>query len=175
MGTPRARSKAPTRRTFLGWWIAGLLGATVASAVGPLAVYIFPARNPNQRAGRIRISLSKSPVDIAEGTAVRFDSPQGMAFTMADGGEGNAAGDPTFGGFLARHEGSLRAFAITCPHLGCSYNFDDGLQHFLCPCHGSQFALDGTVLHGPANAPLSHLSWRSGPAANEIEIDGETV
>ena len=175
MGTTRARSKAPTRRTFLGWWIAGLLGATVVSAAGPLALYLFPARSPNQRAGKIRVSLIKAPAEIAEGTAVRFDSPQGAAFKMADGGEGNAAGDLTFGGFLTREKGTLRAFAITCPHLGCSYAYDDGLRHFLCPCHGSQFALDGSVLHGPATAPLSHLNWQSGPADNEIEVDGETV
>ena len=60
-------------------------------------------------------------------------------------------------------------------HLGCSCAYDDGLRHFVCPGHGSQFALDVTVLHGPATAPLSHLSWQSGPAVNEIEIEGATV
>ena len=76
------------------------------------------------------------------------------------------------GGFLTRDQGKLRAFAITCPHLGCSYAFDDGKKHFVCPCHGSEFALDGSVLHGPATSPLSHLTWQTGPATNEIEVDG---
>jgi len=174
VSTNPAGSKSPTRRTFLGWWIAGLLGATVASVVAPLAVYVFPPRRPHLGAGKIRVALNTPLADIPEGSAVRFDSPAGVAFTMADGGEGNTAGDPTYGGYLARDKGTLRAFAITCPHLGCSYNYDDGLRHFLCPCNGSQFALDGSIVHGPAAAPLSHLTWQPGPAANEIEIEGST-
>jgi cytochrome b6-f complex iron-sulfur subunit len=175
MSTNQNSSKSSTRRAFLGWWIAGLLGATVATALGPLAVYIFPPRRPGQRIGKIRVALGTSLAGIAEGTAVRFDAPAGMAFTMADGGEANAAGDPTFGGFVARDGGTLRAFAITCPHLGCSYAYDDGLRHFLCPCHGSQFALDGSIVHGPATSPLSHLTWQPGPAGDEIEIEGLSI
>jgi cytochrome b6-f complex iron-sulfur subunit len=175
MSVPRPTSRPTTRRAFLGWWIAGLLGATIGTVLAPLAVYIFPPRGQNMRAGKIRVALPKPVADIAEGTAVRFDSPAGTSFTMADGGEANAAGDPTFGGYLIRARGVLRAFAITCPHLGCSYNYDDGLRHFLCPCHGSQFALDGSIVHGPATAPLSHLTWRPGPEANEIEVEGATV
>jgi len=175
MSTNVNRTKSSTRRAFLGWWIAGLLGATVASVVAPLTVYLFPPRGPNQGIGKIRVALGTTLANIAEGSAVRFDAPAGMAFTMADGGEANSAGDPTFGGFVARDRGTLRAFAITCPHLGCSYAYDDGLRHFLCPCHGSQFALDGSIVHGPATAPLSHLTWQPGAAGDEIEIDGMTL
>jgi Rieske Fe-S protein len=166
---------ATTRRTFLGWWIATLLTATVATAAAPLGVYLFPARPGSQRKQTVRVALASPVAALAEGAVARFDSPAGTAFTMADGGEGNRAGDPTFGGFLTRDQGKLRAFAITCPHLGCSYAFDDGKKHFVCPCHGSEFALDGSVLHGPATSPLSHLTWQTGPATNEIEVDGLSI
>jgi cytochrome b6-f complex iron-sulfur subunit len=175
VGATTYRSKSPTRRAFLGWWIGGLLAALVAAVGAPIGVYIFPPRGPNQGTRKIRVALDRPVAEIAEGTATRFDSPAGVAFTMADGGEANAAGDPTYGGFIVRDRGTLRAFAITCPHLGCSFAYDDGLRHFLCPCHGSQFALDGSVVRGPATAPLSHLTWQSGPAVNEIEVDGLTV
>jgi Rieske Fe-S protein len=174
VSTTPASTRTPTRRTFLGWSIAGLLTAIAVAVLAPLGVYVFPPLRSNLRAGKIRVSLNTPLADIAEGSAVRFDSPAGMSFTMADGGEANTAGDPTYGGFLTRDKGTLRAFAITCPHLGCSYNYDDGLRHFLCPCHGSQFALDGSIVHGPATAPLSHLTWQPGVAANEIEIEGAT-
>ena len=166
--------RTPTRRTFLGWWIATLLTATVATVVAPLAVYIFP-RTPNQARQKIRLVLSGPVTALPEGAASRFDAPPGAAFIMADGGEGNAAGDPTFGGFLTRDKGTLRAFAITCPHLGCSYAFDDSKKHFVCPCHGSEFALDGRVLHGPATSPLSHLTWEVGPGLNEIDVAGVSL
>jgi cytochrome b6-f complex iron-sulfur subunit len=40
-----------------------------------------------------------------------------------------------------------------CTHLGCVVALSsDG---FHCPCHGSQFALDGKVVKGPAPSPLA--------------------
>lgn len=175
MSTQTESRKEPTRRAFLGWWLGTLMAAAVVSVVGPLGVYLFPPRDPKLMKETIRVALDTALANLKEGTVSRFDAPAGTAFLMADGGENNSPGDPTFGGFVTREGGQLRAFAITCPHLGCSYNFDDAKQHFLCPCHGSEFALDGQVLHGPATAPLSHLTWRPGPGINEIEINGTAL
>ncbi len=167
--------RTASRRSFLGWWMAGILTATVGAVTAPIAVYLFPPAGLQSAKQRIRVLLDRAVGDIAEGTAAQFAAPQGIAFVMADGGEANAAGDPTFGGFLARQHGALHALAITCPHLGCSYGFDDNKKHFVCPCHGSEFALDGRVLHGPATSPLSHLTWSNGPNPNEIDVDGVAI
>ncbi len=101
-----------------------MLATIAAVVVAPIAVYIFPPRGANRAIGKIRVALATPVAELKEGAATRFDAPAGMAFVMADGGEQNAAGDPTFGGFLTRDQGTLRALAITCPHLGCSYAFD---------------------------------------------------
>ena len=101
-----------------------------------------------------------------------FNAPPNTALTMTDGGGVNASGNLTFGGYLTRVGGELHALAITCPHLGCSYGLDDTGKRFLCPCHGSQFSLDGKVLHGPAVNPLSHLAWRRSDQPGVITIDG---
>jgi len=167
--------KEPTRRAFLGLWLGTIMAATVAAVVAPVAVYLFPPRDPSRMKEKVRVALPSPLASLREGAASRFDAPAGTAFVMADGGENNSPGDPTFGGFLTRDRGQLRAFAITCPHLGCAYAFDDGKQHFVCPCHGSEFALDGTVIHGPATAPLSHLTWQPGPGVDEIDVDGITI
>jgi Rieske Fe-S protein len=174
MSDSSGRPKSPTRRAFLGWWIGILLTTTVATVLAPIAVYVFP-RGANRAMEKIRVALSGPIAALKDGDVTRFDAPAGMAFVMADGGEQNAAGDPTFSGYLTRDQGTLRAFAITCPHLGCSYAFDTGKRHFVCPCHGSEFALDGRVLHGPATSPLSHLTWTEGPGVNEIDIEGRNV
>lgn len=174
MASQLRSSKQPTRRAFLGWWLGTLMAATVVTAAAPLAVYLFPPRDPRRLKEKVRVALATPLNALREGTASRFDAPPGTAFVMADGGENNAAGDPTFGGFLTRQGGQLRAFAITCPHLGCSYAFDDGKKHFVCPCHGSEFALDGSVIHGPATVPLSHLTWQPAAGINEIDVEGTT-
>jgi Rieske Fe-S protein len=169
------RPPSTTRRTFLAWSIGGLLSATVVAVAGPIVVYLWPPRMPREARGKIRVPLSTPLSGIQEGQAVRFDAPPGKGFVMADGGGVNAAGNVTYGGFVTRAGGQVRALAITCPHLGCAYGFDQGKGHFLCPCHGSQFALDGRVLHGPATSPLSHLTWQRGATANEIEVEGLSV
>lgn len=40
--------------------------------------------------------------------------------------------------------GDIVAFNVTCPHLGCAVDFLPGKNHYLCPCHDSAFALDGS-------------------------------
>ena len=52
---------------------------------------------------------------------------------------------------------------------------NESAKSFDCPCHGSRFHLDGTVLRGPAAAPLSHLTWKQGSDPNTIEVDGLTL
>lgn len=175
MSTQTTPPKDPSRRTFLGWWLGTLLAATVVAVVGPVAVYLFPPRDPKLLKQTVRVALDRAIANIKEGAVSQFSAPNGTAFLMADGGENNSPGDPTFGGFLTREGGQLRALAITCPHLGCSYGFDDRKQHFVCPCHGSEFGLDGRLLKGPATSPLSHLTWRAGPGADEIEVNGITL
>lgn len=38
-----------------------------------------------------------------------------------------------------------------CPHMGCALKYNPHERTWDCPCHGSRFAGDGTVLDGPAN------------------------
>jgi glycine/D-amino acid oxidase-like deaminating enzyme/nitrite reductase/ring-hydroxylating ferredoxin subunit len=50
--------------------------------------------------------------------------------------------------------GALHAVSATCTHLGCIVHFNEAERAWECPCHGSRFAVDGSVIQGPANRPL---------------------
>ncbi|MER5929107.1 FAD-dependent oxidoreductase [Streptomyces sp. NPDC002054] len=52
-------------------------------------------------------------------------------------------------------DGTLRAVAARCTHMGCLVAFNRDEQAWECPCHGSRFAPDGRVLQGPATTPLA--------------------
>ncbi|WP_030406054.1 FAD-dependent oxidoreductase [Streptomyces albus] len=51
-------------------------------------------------------------------------------------------------------EGELRALSPRCTHLGCLVRFNDAETAWECPCHGSRFGTDGSVIQGPATRPL---------------------
>jgi cytochrome b6-f complex iron-sulfur subunit len=41
-----------------------------------------------------------------------------------------------------------------CTHLGCTVAWNLQENHFICPCHGSQYDSQGRVIHGPAKRSL---------------------
>ena len=41
-----------------------------------------------------------------------------------------------------------------CPHLGCTLKWNPRERSWDCPCHGSRFAADGTLLDNPATGNL---------------------
>ncbi|WP_292360763.1 Rieske 2Fe-2S domain-containing protein [Mesorhizobium sp.] len=47
-------------------------------------------------------------------------------------------------------DGKLHRHLAHCTHLGCIVQWNSTEQCWDCPCHGSQFAADGTLLNGPA-------------------------
>lgn len=51
-------------------------------------------------------------------------------------------------------DGRRHAVSATCTHLGCTVAWNAAETSWDCPCHGSRFAPDGTVLDGPTARPL---------------------
>lgn len=62
--------------------------------------------------------------------------------------------------------GTYNAFTAICTHQGCTVASVSDNQ-IACPCHGSIFsAKDGSVIQGPANAPL---------AAKPVVVSGDQI
>ena len=95
-----------------------------------------------------------------------FDAIPARWQDVADEGdlaEGKLVGASAGGiGILVVREGrTIHAMDDRCAHLGCPLHkgkLQDGVV--VCPCHGSAFALDGTVVHGPATADQPSLEAR---------------
>lgn len=51
-------------------------------------------------------------------------------------------------------------FSPICPHLGCRFAWNQSLNKFACPCHGSQFTNIGEHVAGPALRGLDPLPLR---------------
>lgn len=120
------------RRSFLSWGAAGFVAlcSGVAVSFGAVVRYLVPD--------------------------VFYEPPQ--SFKIGDPAD-FAYGAPTFMAdekifvFRDREKGFSVASAV-CTHLGCTVAYFQSDNHFHCPCHGSVFASDGKVVHGPAPRPL---------------------
>ena len=47
-------------------------------------------------------------------------------------------------------DGALTSVSPLCTHMGCHVRWNTAERSWDCPCHGSRFAVDGTVVQGPA-------------------------
>jgi len=56
-----------------------------------------------------------------------------------------------------------------CPHEGCNVAWNDGNNGFVCPCHDSLFAADGSYIKGPARRGLDPLPTREQDGVLQIQ------
>ena len=68
---------------------------------------------------------------------------------------------------LAKHaiyradDGSIIERSALCTHVGCIVHWNSFEKCWDCPCHGSQFRPDGSVLNAPAIKPLAKVGQAS--------------
>jgi glycine/D-amino acid oxidase-like deaminating enzyme/nitrite reductase/ring-hydroxylating ferredoxin subunit len=55
-------------------------------------------------------------------------------------------------------EGAVHAVSAVCTHMGCIVGWNATDRSWDCPCHGSRFALDGSIIHGPAVKVLAPVT-----------------
>jgi len=90
--------------------------------------------------GRVRLTLASYP---------ELAKPDGAIRILPA-----AAADPVF--VLATGTGEYRAISPICTHRGCTVDVQGA--RLVCPCHGSTYDRDGTVLRGPAERALKRYN-----------------
>jgi menaquinol-cytochrome c reductase iron-sulfur subunit len=54
-------------------------------------------------------------------------------------------------------DGALRILSPICPHLGCSVQWQNEQNKFICPCHSGSFTADGERIGGPPPRSMDSL------------------
>jgi glycine/D-amino acid oxidase-like deaminating enzyme/nitrite reductase/ring-hydroxylating ferredoxin subunit len=85
----------------------------------------------------------------------RFAGAEGRSLRSVKRGEGKVV--ERNGSKVAAYRdrfGALTVRSATCTHMGCLVRWNRSEKTWDCPCHGSRFATDGSVISGPAESPL---------------------
>ncbi len=146
------------RRTFLTWvgvsWVASSLPVALAACSNQTSEPVAPAANTETS----KVS-SRGDGFIEAGTIQDLNKTGRLLQKQPSDKSVLVVQDPTA-------PKTLHAFEAVCTHQGCEVDWRADEQHIFCPCHGSTFNPDGTVLHGPAARPLKRY---------ETKVEGNTV
>lgn len=79
------------------------------------------------------------------------------------------------GFFLIAEASGIYAITSICTHHGCTVHLEEN-KSFECPCHDSEYDLQGNVLQGPAKLPLKHFEVLESAPGGLLVVDlGKTV
>ena len=143
------------RREFLVQVAGAASVAAIASACGDgqlSGAPTTPRIDPGTPPAKVTIVVGSFPGLVETGRLVRVASFHAVKRTGTD---------------------TFDAFSMACTHSGCLTEIVNG-QEFDCPCHGSRFANDGSVINGPFTGErinaLQKLATTYDPATDQLTI-----
>jgi glycine/D-amino acid oxidase-like deaminating enzyme/nitrite reductase/ring-hydroxylating ferredoxin subunit len=111
--------------------------------------------DPARKSLTSALEYVRENVNVAAQYADWLGKDQALAFDAISAGEGAVVkADGRHMAVSRDADGNLWTLEAACPHLGCLVQWNGLEKSFDCPCHGSRFNYDGTVLHGPAKDGL---------------------
>ena len=140
---------ALTRRGFVGASAAGLL---VMGCAGGKKMRTVPSK---QEGDIVELEIDK----VAE-----LGTPGGMIAVQPKGMKPVRV--------MRLENQQFRAMSMKCTHLGCTVRWDNEEQQLRCPCHGSRFKDDGSVVKGPAKKGLAQYPTQLLGTKLQINVAG---
>jgi cytochrome b6-f complex iron-sulfur subunit len=142
---PPAPPKGVTRREFLNYVWGASMALFLVQFGGITWFFSMPRFREGEFGGVVRMPSSAIPATNAAPVS-------------------NNAGKF----WLVQTDQGVNALYRICTHLGCIYPWSDAAQIFACPCHGSQFELNGDWIAGPAARSLDKFAFEILDANNNV-------
>ena len=103
------------------------------------------------------VSCSKDEDDdiLLPGDDITMDLDSSQYSTLKTAGN-----SVTYQGIIVANTGNevFVALSSVCTHQGCTINYNHANTNFPCPCHGSVFSDQGSVLQGPATTAVKRYT-----------------
>jgi len=131
-----AANSGVSRREFLNYVWGASIALFLAQFGGLTFFFAFPRFRPGQFGGKIPASVADIP---------ELNKPP----------QANDVGKF----WLVNTDQGVNVLYKICTHLGCIYPWSDAAGIFACPCHGSQFQLNGDYVAGPAPRALDKFKF----------------
>lgn len=146
-----------SRRRFHLGVIYSLMG-TIGAALGIPAVFylLFPPKSRKSEEWVEVTDIASLPQGVPEEIVFRKNRVDGWKISS----------EKTSAWVLKKSSSEVIAFSPQCTHLGCAFRYEEQKKTFLCPCHTSNFDLDGKVLDGPAPRALDRY---------QVKVDGNKL
>ncbi|WP_072620338.1 cytochrome b6-f complex iron-sulfur subunit [Spirulina major] len=134
-----------SRRQLLNFLTGSVIAVTAGASLYPVARFFVPPSETGDGGGLLAKDILGQPIPASQ---ILAEAPGSRALVAG------LAGEPTY--LIVKEDHSLDRMGIVdnCTHLGCTFPWNGRDQEFQCPCHGSRYAPDGSVVRGPAPLPL---------------------
>ena len=157
-------SEPINRREFIKG-VTAVVGGLITTVIGiPTVAYLIdPA---------LKESAKEAWIPVGKLADLLVGKPAPFSFTrvQVNGWERTAT---SHGGFILRKSedpNDLLILNSRCTHLGCTVNWSENDQVYLCPCHDAKFDPQGKVLDGPPPRPLDRYGEFRVAQAGVLEI-----
>ena len=159
----------PFAASVPSWYVAtgfGKWGMTTSMVAAMLITGAIAGHKPDwaEVFSPSRFELSVSAGQLATDTAQAlkgltreiFMPPRALLDELPAGHGGIVEVHGQKAGVYKTEDGTCYVVTPRCPHLGCQLEWNPDEKSWDCPCHGSRFHYDGTLISGPAQQDLSH-------------------